>query len=477
LIAAEVKINPILELIHAIFVLKRVNYLSKYSIVSYSNAEKFVSDCLLDKDVEYIYSLIQGINMKKIVEYFIGNISEDEFIQSTNNSVQVKKLIEVFSDSSFINTISNSLNIFEKIIHDMVYLVKELHIVSRCFEAQNFDEEYKKIKLTIIPQLFMRSAPAGRYGFYQDDNETVRLSIIFGFNKLLKQNIIKFSEWYRLGVWHLASTSISRSKVTELLPTDFPSSEMTKHLNPNIQMHGNFQEYTLAHIVNASKLISEVQINQETTIESLVKEPYSKGLYHINWFINNMITCPLDNENLSSLINKWNQYIIMEKSLPSFLGPLEACFYSQWLQNIRLIFSPSISKNYRSILESICKKMFPLNVSFSVLGDFKMDNWDNYCNFVFAISEDNSWISELLDNINSRCFMGFTENSSFLFVKRNTKNPSLWTRFCVSSSEKDLLKINRIGKDSDWIVIKNGKSFNGDFNYINDEQISDSTKV
>lgn len=463
----RVKSCSSVDFVSAILVVKGIFHLTNKSFVTKEDADRFVSSCLHEFEVDHLWTSLLEVQIPRLIEFLTGKWDRETFISLNANRSAASRLAEVFGNPSLLNKIELAYQHFRPALEKAFAVAEKLHVESRYQESEIFHNINKWLNIVVIPLLFMSSAPLGRHGFYDDTSCTITL--LFG---AVNQEAPRFQEWYRFGVWHLAASLLVKKNIRETVPADFPSDFIDSgFLNQNYNIHKNMQSYVSSHIVNAAKLIAENSVNKSQSLDQMVKEPYSKGLYHINWFIDNMKGIVLDDKaEIAHLIEKWFEKLKEPIERPRFIGPLEACYYPHWLKEIRLVFGPSISPRTRAKLRSVNQKVLKKPFTECDLSDAWTGGTDykDYNNFFFLTRQDHEWIEKIMAYFKIDPDGHIHDRSSFVFAVRHLDRPELFSKVCVALREEDLLALNRQGKSYDWFALDNGIMKSGEILYTAD---------
>ncbi|MEK4250362.1 hypothetical protein [Paenibacillus sp. FSL W7-1287] len=465
----KISFNPLIDFINALNITHNIYHLSEDALVSIQDADDFTHSCIEKALLDGMFDAVQHIKMGDIIEFLAGKITGTEFIDRSINKTSASFLVEQFMNERNRDAINQKYLSFKKELQEAKNIAETLHYNSGYEKSNLLNSIGLGLEYTIIPQLFMRRAPFGRYGYVIEQDCSTTVTIIFGTSREISlDNGSRFYEWYRYGIWHLIALHALKQKVAEIIPLEFPDFfRSIECFHPSNRIHQNLHAYTSSLFVNAVKLVSEQNVNPRNTISILMKEPYSKGLYHLEFFVSNLQrTSTLADIDIETILKKWLVHIKTDRSMPPFLGPLEACLYPHWNKGmVRAIFSPGISLNVRNTLLSIYKKVLKIEIPEHDISENIIQDLGHYNNLIFLTSVDTKWIQEAFSELKVFIDGPLTPDTSCQFAIRNPSNPVLFTKISISSVDEKLPMLSRMGKASDWIAIKDNHHYQGEISY------------
>jgi len=461
---------PVIELIYAIQYFKKKNSITIEEIKA-TNYRLLLGNCLDREQEMMINSIISKIGLYNLYNYVILLDYSDDILKTLEEK-ELSVLSFIIKDEYFNLKLSMELGKYYFQYKEYLETLDQWIVQSRYKDMPCIkDSKYEEITIKIIPSVFMESMPDGKMGWTTttNSNELVVI-IIFGIEGLLEFGASYFIKWFRRGLSHYMTRILCQEVVTNnyLVNNVFPfSSEVMYFFDDDIPFHRDYIQYIFQNIIVANKLINSFEVigyNELLEIDELVREPISKGVFHVKWFINKIIEYnSLTKSTILPILEEWHKEVqYLKYSLPIFPGNLNASGFDIWKRNSRIIFSPSISPNSRRMLKLLdtTKKSSPVATDIKSLYDYE---WSNYNNIVYGLKQDEDWISILTNEINGVC--GFNYNSSIIYIKR--KSDQLWDKICLCKNEDDLINMQKIGNSSmnvDWILISNETKITGIIN-------------
>lgn len=393
--------NPFIDILYAI------DYINKQHRIegAYEKNEmnELIDYVFLPCEQEKILRMIKELGINKLVE-FISCPSQSNIFTTKERFEEIEILIKKLKTGmnewkkSKYDIYTNCKSICEKLqfwVNENKYLDELKEII---IGKENIS---KNITITIIPCFFMLPAPEGKMVCLNSFEEIIDIQIFFGFRCDLLNNQYHFIGWLNSGICHVLTDlmldQFRKSKFDEFKEFPFHANLMI-YFDKNILFHRDYWLYLREHIISANKIVINVSTIDKQTYKSIaiaIAEPLAKGLFHIEWFVNKMLTLrPITTIKIEELLEDWNNSTDDTKNkLPIFPERLEACSYDLWKQRSRVFFSPSISLKTRRLLKL-------LNTSTQkspAVHDEELfdENWNNYCNNVYIQEGDVKWIESL----------------------------------------------------------------------------------
>lgn len=453
----NIKLMKPVPILDCLFAIKNLNHNgNRIFIEEYINKD-IVSELLLMQNNYKLIDIIKVTFGKKFNIKVVDNVKLESAINK----------IETLLSTAFTE------HFFKRRIHIENYeVIKEYS----CFQNPYFirDLYTQEDHVYIIPSLFMKTAPAEKYGFSFVDKEG-RKHIVLLFkldNKLFQKESKFFIQWFRAGVWHFSVKDYLNNVKKKITYKVQHSLDNESYFDSNLEIHRDYITYVLSNILEAVKIISEYQLNENELISNYLREPYSKGLYHIEWFVKYLLPKKLNDEVILNAIKTFTSRVFGNflTKTPIFYGPLQACNYRFWNNNVKLFFSPSVNKYIKVKIERNINRF--LNIK-TVLENDIINPLGDSCNVIFTLKDDIMWLNKISQMRPILMSKMFINSSFFIIVFRNTLHSSFWTKIVVTSNESEFIRVNnKFGNaPTDWICEIDGELELGEVEYLCDGTI------
>ncbi|MGF7050444.1 hypothetical protein J2T13_004982 [Paenibacillus sp. DS2015] len=349
---------------------------------------------------------------------------------------------------------------------------------SRYWEASLLSKMWKgELHLTVIPSIFMLPAPRGQTGYIREE-ENLHLTLVFGYTGPISDESSSryrdWEQWFRFGVWHVVSRLYwsKKSMVSDQNPELY--ARAYSRLRPKycqkadiaeftLSTYNNWPSYAIEHLMCVTKLLCERELGGEKAFLEKNKWFYSLGRFHINWFLEYLQNQEsIEALSFAPMCDRWiKQSEELMASDPQFIGPVGACENPIWSDQIKILFSPSISNSVRRAIKIWISNYWRIQPE--VLELDPTHNDPNHSYLIFTLFDD----VELLNKSDREWLENYYEHDGIVFVKRSKHSNQHWKRVSVCHHETNLLRLNQqVNFYADWTAIKEEQVMSGQYTFV-----------
>ncbi|MCD1257288.1 hypothetical protein B5M42_000365 [Paenibacillus athensensis] len=485
-----VTFHPFVELLCAVWQVLRPVKPHGVPWLDAERIEAFTAGCLPDERMDGLKAALERLGLYRAVGVALQELDMADW--AAEERELGARLLELMKDPALLKACLERLTPLYEEFGLEAAVIDEMHRASRYWEAPQLSALLgPDLAIALYPCLFMLPAPTGKTGYYSagaygthgtNGSDGGRLTMVFGYaGHIGKPDYLDWPQWYRMGIWHLATRVYWERGLDQLeLSAQFTEEAYAK-LPPiflskvgihesKVLLHRSWRSYFVDHLIMAAKVLGERAVTGSRGAEEQTKWFMSLGRFHLPWFIEQLEADDWSPANLSHLAQRWNLAVdALTKKPPVFAGPLGACENPLWLEGgARLVFSPSVDRLTQRTLQFWFQAYYPVKPQAATGCSPGDADWDHYNNLVFALADDREWLAPLYDRLADDP-QTLHNADSLAFAIRNGTASAAWTRACIGRTAAGLMDAHHnIKYFADWVLESGGVRSSGALSYADD---------